>query len=218
MRPLAIFWIAAREPQLPAVMVFGPLACILLQLGSPAVNSAWMALPVFLAAAAFFMPVDPYLSTLPIKWAEVLLARLIAILPMVWLPLVFSAAYNLVNSEPLTKVVQPAEFGALLTAVLLLTWTTYAESSSAVRWATALLATAAWVASLRYLPQAYEWSVIPIALAAAWVLIPYEQLAFKSSAHPAWIWPLLRSAISWRALLQLVAGPWDSFNSRRTVA
>ncbi len=54
MRPLAIFWIVAREPLLPSVLIFGPLGCFLLQFGSSAVDSAVMALPVFLAVAAFF--------------------------------------------------------------------------------------------------------------------------------------------------------------------
>lgn len=207
-RAAVIIWLMLRDPALKIVVVLGVAGLILVQAGSAMLDSVWMAIPVFLMAAAFLIPVEPYLAPLPVLRPQVVLARILAALTTVWLPLAvgLTASAGIWGREiPWVSARRPAGFGALLTAAVLLAWLANASQSRRRRWYAGLLALTAGMASLPLLPWAYGGAAAAIALIGIWVAIPWSSPKTAaggraSTARALWVWPLLRSGLSWRLL------------------
>jgi hypothetical protein len=200
-RAPVVLWLVQRDPTLVFAAVMAAAGLILVPSGTAGANSIWLAFPVFLAVLAFLLPVDPYQSALPIRRSEIVLARILAVLATIWLPLAAGFAFINYLRKPWGNALRPAEFGVLLTAAILLAWVAYAGSPGRRRWGAALPAAAAGLASLALLPWAYAGAAAGFALIGIWVAVTWRTpQAATGAARSHWLWPLLKFGFSWRQL------------------
>jgi hypothetical protein len=208
-----IFWLVWRDPTLWLALVMAWAGFLIVPQGSVTANSVWMAIPVFFAAASFLIPVPPFEAGLPILRSQIVLARILAVLATVWLPLAAGCTTTSLMGKPWSNVRRPVEFGALLTATMLLAWAAYASSSRRRRWVAALLALAAGTVSLPLLPWAYGGAAAGMALIGIWIAVTWATPKSAADggtgrARAHWLWPLLQSGLSWRLLFVVPFATW----------
>jgi hypothetical protein len=208
-----IFWLVWRDPTLWLALVMAWAGFLIVPQGSVTANSVLMAIPVFFAAASFLIPVPAFEAGLPILRSQIVLARILAVLATVWLPLAAGCTSTSWFEKPWPNARRPVEFGALLTAAMLLAWAAYAISSRRGRWVLALVALAAGVVSLPLLPWAYGGAAAAMALIGIWIAITWATPKSATdgsvgTARAHWLWPLLKSGLSWRLLFVVPIAAW----------
>jgi hypothetical protein len=222
-RGAAILWLVGRDPTLALAAMMALVGWIVVLSGNATANSVLMAIPVFLAAASFLIPVDTYVAPLPVPRAQVVLARILAVLATIWLPL--GAGFLAIDclEKPWSNARRLAEFGGLLTAGILLAWVAFASSSRRRKWVLAVLALAAGMVSLPLLPWAYGGAAAAIALIGIWIAAtsgtPKAESGRRTgTARGLWLWPLLRSGLWWRLLFVAPFAVWLGLTPSWTAA
>jgi hypothetical protein len=204
MRRIApVLWLMWQDGALVLAAVLAPFGFFLVPFGNATADSIWMALPVFLGVAAFLMPATPYQAALPIRYSQIVLARILGVLAIVWLPLAAGLAGTLLWSRPWTNAGRVGEFAGLFTVTLLTAWAAYATRSRRRKSMAAILAAACGAAALWLLPWAGLGAAAAMVPIAIWILLPRREFTRRRALHPAWIWPLLRAAWSWRLSIQV---------------
>jgi hypothetical protein len=223
MTPIAQTFRLAWTPAIRnAILTLSLLSAIVFELSGTPFYALWiglLAFPAFLGISALTAPQFSFFElALPVTIRQLLWSRILAVLVILWLPLLIGLGIKWALQKSLLGISQPFQAAVAFTACLCLATLARLTPGPLLERIWALLSLASASLTLLQLDQA---GAILVSVAAALPVLanlwqtfaPEERLAASRFAIGRSIWPLLRMLCSWQTPVTCLWAFWVGFSS-----